>query len=82
MQKQLEVEGVVFLINTVESDIEGEESVHEIGLAVRKGEKVLGLMHKTFPEVGFYWGVDTLLGGLYPDPLGYTHSPNVQGSRN
>ena len=47
---QLEIEGVVFLINTIGSDFAGKERVQVVILAVRRG-----LMPKTFREVGVYW---------------------------
>ena len=61
MQKtKLEIEGVVFLINTVGSDIAGEERAQIVVLAARKGKEILGRMPKTFPEAGVYWEVETL----------------------
>ena len=61
MQKtKLEIEGVVFLINTVGSNIADEDIVHLVVLAVHKGEEVLGWMPKTFREAGVYWEVETL----------------------
>ena len=55
---KLEIEEVVFLINTVGGDIASHDRVRVIVLAVRKGE-VFGLVPKTFHETGVDRQVET-----------------------
>ena len=57
---RLEIEGVVFLINTVGSDTAIEERVQVVVLAVRNGKEVFGLVPKTFREAGVDRKVETL----------------------
>ena len=45
-ETKLKIEGFVFLINTVGSDIASEERVEVIVQAVRKGKEVFGLIAK------------------------------------
>ena len=57
---KLEMEGVVFLINTVGSDITSEKRVQVILLAVRKDKEVFVLVPKTFCETWVGLKVETL----------------------
>ena len=59
-KKPPEIEGVLYLINTVRSDIASEERVQLIVLAVHKGKEVFGLVPKTFREAGIDRKVESL----------------------
>ena len=49
------IEGVVFLVNTVEVDIASEKGVQIVVLAVRKCEEKFRLVQETFCEAMVDW---------------------------